>query len=527
MKFIILILAAGILSLSLAGCIPSGENVSDNGYINSPSDGNGIGDSDDGDNDDNGDDDGDLDGDEYEDLPVIDSEAYAASKAEGTVDMLELPSIFSDGMILQRNAPIHIYGRAINGNAVKATLSGPGAEDAAGEITASDTNGYFVITLPRREAGAGFTLTVESGEETLTCGDVSIGEVFLCSGQSNMYLPMGDRSYYKDYFIDRRPLYEANTSVKQFRMSVGESDEPLFSSLSESSGWRVASDNNFLKFSPLPYFFAIEVQKQLNVPVGIVISAANGAPIQAFITKEDQEVEGVKSYYEDRKALYYNHMIAPLFPYSYSAVLWYQGESNAGASDGYDILQQRLVDSWRRELYAPDLPFYIAELAGWGDDRYAEVRELQFSAAEKQDNVHVISNSDLGDKIDNHPRQKDELGRRFALAYLGISQSMDVPYKAPALKEFKAHGSKMTVVFDNVYGGLKTSDGEEEVKGFLLAGTDGIFYIANGRIISSDTVELTSPDVDSPVNVRFAYKGYMEINLLGGSGICPLQFRTD
>ena len=460
--------------------------------------------------------------------PDIDPKAYAATRGTKTVVLFRLPSIFSDGMILQRQQPIHIYGEARNGQPVTAALSTGDTMAAEAAGTAAPENGSFILSLPPMEAGTGYTLTVTCGDDARVFRDVSIGEVFLCGGQSNMQLTMDDTVWYGDYYTSRIPSYPDNPAIKQFLVELDGSDVPKFDCRSE--GWTPAVSSNLPRFAPLAYFFAGQVQEALQVPVGLVMSSAGGSPIQTWYKKEDQLADtDTDGMFYAQRGHQYNAMIAPLMPYSFSAVLWYQGESNASYDDPvkYAAQQQELVASWRRELWDPTIPFYIAELAGWNDDRFALLRESQRIGAEAMENVHLISNSDLGDPVDIHPRTKDILARRFANAYLALEHDMSLPYLAPIPLDIAVEEEQVVITFANVYDGLKTTDGSEKVAAFQLAGADGRYYPADAVLAASDKVIVTCQEVPSPATVRFSFKGYCQNNLTNSAGIAPYPFRTD
>lgn len=412
-----------------------------------------------------------LAGDPVTEEPVTDPAVCTASKGVKTVPDIKLPSIFSTSMIFARNMPINVYGEAPNGTDVTVELSSNEGKPIVRKTTASAENGSFIVSFPATRAGTGYIMTVKNGEKTLTYTDVSVGEVFLCGGQSNMRLQMGDTTYYKQYYKDLFSTFTDTTDIRQFVVEVDNADEPKTDC--SSVGWRPATSKYVERFSPLTYFFALRVHEELDVPVGIVQCAVNGSPIESWMPAEVQD----SVTHSDSTGVNYNAMVAPLMPYSYTAVLWYQGESNATSSAfRYGDQLCRLITHWRNDLYAPDIPFYVAELAGWRDDRYAAVREQQRAAADSMNKIYLIANTDLGDRVDNHPRTKEELARRFALAFFSTYHGIDTAYQAPTLKSARPENRKMIVTFDHVYHGLKTKDGGPDVNCFQLAGSDGIYY---------------------------------------------------
>ncbi|MHB8962862.1 MAG: sialate O-acetylesterase [Saccharofermentanales bacterium] len=457
----------------------------------------------------------------YSYVPVDPAE-YSKTKGEWDVTGLSLPSIFDDGMILQRDQAIHVYGESTNGTEVTVHFN-----NMDYTTQASPDNGSFIVTIPPCPAGRGLEMSVSSDGSTITYDDILIGDVFLCGGQSNMQLTMDDAEWYGDFYTSRFAGFADNPDIRQLLVEFGGSAEVQFDCA--TIGWKSATRDTFKKFAPLAYLFADRLQEELDIPVGLVMCSAGGSAIQLWMPADDQVYEeDSSSIFYEQKALLYNNMLAPLLPYSYAGVLWYQGEANASYDKAgtYEILLPRLISSWRRGLYDPAVPFYVMELAGYSDDRFAILREEQWNVCRSMDKVYLIPNFDLGSATDIHPKTKDILADRIMKTYLATKLGQPVAYKAPVVIGTGFAGDAATLTFGNVYDGLKADS--DMVTGFALAGSDGIYHAANAVIAGKDKVRVTCPGVPLPVTVRYCFKGFTEAgNLYNSADIPPYPFRTD
>lgn len=452
----------------------------------------------------------------------IDPIGYSKTKGEWDVTGLSLPSIFNDGMILQRDQAIHVYGESTNGTEVTVDFN-----SHTYTAQASPVNGSFIVTIPPCPAGRGFTMTVSGDGTVITFTDILVGDVFLCGGQSNMQLTMDDAEWYGDFYTSRFAGFDDNPDIRQLLVEFGGSAEVQFDC--STIGWKAAAKETFKKFAPLAYLFADKLQNELDIPVGLVMCSAGGSAIQLWMPAGDQVYEGdSESIFYEQKALLYNSMLAPVLPYSYASVLWYQGEANASydKTGTYEILLPKLIGSWRRELYDAAMPFYVMELAGYSDDRFALLREEQRNVCDAMDQVYLIPNFDLGSATDIHPKTKDVLADRIMRTYLATKLGHNTPYRAPVLAGTDFSSGAATLTFSNVYDGLKADSAE--VTGFMLAGSDGVYHKAGAVITGKDKVKVTCSDVPLPVTVRYCFKGFTEDgNLYNSADIPPYPFRTD
>ena len=456
---------------------------------------------------------------DYSNYVEVSVEQFSKNRGEWNVDSIMLSNLFTDGVVLQRRQGIRVFGEAPNGQPVTVKLG----EDTV-TVNADEKNGGFIVTLPPREAATGLTLTVISGEETVTVQDVCVGDVFLCGGQSNMQLTMDDTEWYGDFYLSQFKDFQDDPLLRQYLVDFGASTTPQLDSL--SLGWVEANANTFKKFAPLAYLFACQLrQREGNVPVGLVMCSAGGSAIQLWMPEADQVFDGDSdSQFYSQRAQLYNNMAAPLMPYTVSAVLWYQGCANAtyDKEGTYAYLLEQLIKSWRRELCNETVPFYVIELAGWNDRRFATLRQDQRKVSDKLDNVFLIANYDLGHPSNIHPTTKDVLAVRLADAYRATRWYEDRAWQAPRLEKAEVSDGKVILTFAHVYDGLKA---EEALNGFAVCDAEGVWRDASAAVSGKNTVTVWCDAVSAPVGVKYAQLGYMaDVNAYNSADLPILPF---
>ncbi|MBQ8683589.1 MAG: hypothetical protein IJ518_03615 [Clostridia bacterium] len=456
---------------------------------------------------------------DYSKYIEVSVEQFSKNRGEWDVDSILLSNIFTDGVVLQREQGIRVFGEAPNGQPVTVALG----EDTV-TVTADAENGGFIATLPPRKAATGLTLTVTSGEETVTVKDVCVGDVFLCGGQSNMQLTMDDTEWYGDFYLSQFKDYQDDPLLRQYLVEFGASTTPQLDSI--SVGWVEAKAETFKKFAPLAYLFACQLrQREGDIPVGLVMCSAGGSAIQLWMPEADQVSDGDSdSQFYSQRAQLYNNMVAPLMPYTVSAVLWYQGCANAtyDKEGVYELLLERLISSWRRELYSDTVPFYVIELAGWNDRRFVTLRQNQRTVSDKLDNVFLIANYDLGHPSNIHPTTKDVLAVRLANAYRATRWYEACEWQAPRLDTVAVADGKATVTFTYVYDGLKE---EQALNGFAVCDENGAWYDAQATVSGKDTVTVWCDEVATPTGVKYAQLGYLaDVNAYNSADLPVLPF---
>jgi sialate O-acetylesterase len=476
---------------------------------------------------------------------------------------VKLPAIFSDNMVLQRDKPIAVWGWAGNGEKITVSLNGQSAQTEAKE-------GKWMTWLPKTPAGGPHQLEVR-GENSITLKNVLIGEVWICSGQSNMEWPL------RMSFEPRDDI--ANAQNKNIRLITVPKLKATSATNNFNGAWVECDSNTVPNFSAVAYYFGRDLQKALNVPIGLVHTSWGGSPAEVWIREEwlsenplfnieilnsftaqekryqedlvkwekektDLEKEGKKMSRNRpnlgwRPSELYNGMIAPLLPLSIAGAIWYQGESNAGRAHQYQSLFATMIQNWRNDFGQGDFPFLLVQLAPWdkskkreiaeitktpGESDWAELREAQLLATKVLPNVGMAVITDAGDKDDIHPSRKAPVGGRLALAARGIAYGEKVVWSGPAYRSLKVEGHKAILSFDNVGGGLEAREGA--LKGFAIAGADKKFVWADAAI-EGDKVVVTSRAVLHPVAVRYGWSDFPVVNLFNKAGLPASPFRTD
>ena len=468
---------------------------------------------------------------------------------------LSMSQMYTDGMVLQRNVPLVIKGHANPGERVKVTLDGPFGMMAR-KAKASKTGDWDVEFKPL-DAAVGIKLTVEgNGGNTLVYDNVAAGEVWVCSGQSNMYFRVWES-------IDAGG-HPADADLRLFNMEipfhlsmVRWSDEHI--AMAENmdfyrpTQWQPCDGENVRAFSAVAYHFGRMLREQLGVPVGLICNAIGGSPTEAWVDRETL-AEGYPEVLEDwfsngmlnqwciemgkinlgypehsvaahpfAPACLFETGIATLEQFPIKGVIWYQGESNDYDIPMHEKLFGLLLDSWRSNWNNPKLPFHFVQLAGL-HDRYnwAEFRDSQRKMADAMPYCDMAVSSDVADSLDIHPRQKRPVGERLARLALCHDYGFDVVPYGPSIRKAVLDGDKVVVEFDYA-DGLKTSD-SQELRVFEVAGADGVFAPADA-VIAEDKVILSS-DVEAPEYVRYAWQPYTSANLVNGEGLPASTFFT-
>ncbi|MDR1610702.1 MAG: sialate O-acetylesterase [Candidatus Symbiothrix sp.] len=450
---------------------------------------------------------------------------------------IKLPKIFTDNMVLQQKTDAPIWGKATPEKEVKITTSWDNQMYKA----KAGKDGKWLARVNTPTAGGPYSIAISDGK-TLTLNNILIGEVWICSGQSNMEMPLAGWGKINDY---EKEIADAQyPNIRLLHVNKTASTRPLDDLAGTRNGWQECSPANIAEFSATAYFFGRDLHKNLNVPVGLISTSWGGTIAEAWTSGESLEYipdfkpalddmknqpEEVKTEKPNRVTVLYNAMIHPLVPFAFQGAIWYQGESNAGRAAQYKELFPLMIRDWRK-AWNRDFPFYFAQLANFKDQQpesvysdWAELREAQLQTLHL-DNTGMAVIIDIGEAKDIHPKNKQDVGIRLALNARALTYKEKIPYSGPLYKSYKIKGNKIHIHFSHA-DGLKTNDGSE-VKGFAIAGSDHVFHWANA-VIEGNKVIVGSPEVKFPVAVRYAWADNPVCNLYDGAGLPASPFRTD
>jgi sialate O-acetylesterase len=457
--------------------------------------------------------------------PAVAAIAWLAIAMPAVAELTTNP-IFSDGMVLQRETTVPIWGTAADGAEVKVEFRGQTA-------TATAEGGKWQARLHDLEAGGPDELTISSGDQTITIKDVLVGEVWVCSGQSNMQWTVSSSADPEQVIAGAKDDQLRLLTVP--RVGTAEPQDTV------DISWTATTPESIPGFSAVAYHFGKMLRKELGVPVGLISTNFGGTPAEAWTDTKALAADPLLKPILDRPlnereshrpGWLYNAMIHPIVPYAIEGAIWYQGESNAGRAYEYRTLFPAMIRNWRDAWGRGDFPFLLVQLAPFmkieeqpNDSAWAELREAQLMSTQVLRNVGMAVITDVGDEDDIHPKAKEPVGQRLALAGLALAYGKDVCYSGPTLREATFEDGKAILTFDHTCGGLVAKDGS--LTGFTIAGEDRKLVNASAEIVSEDTIEVTSPEVPHPAAVRFGWANFPVVNLWNEGGLPASPFRTD
>ena len=453
---------------------------------------------------------------------------------------LGVANIFGDGMVLQQNSRVDLRGYADPG--AKLTVKPQWA--AAPLKVCADADGRWTATVATPTYGGPYSLTIAEdcrGGEKLTLGDILIGEVWLCSGQSNMEMPVrGFRG--QPVKGSAKLIAEANPrrQLRLYRQPNAWSTVPVDDI--EGARWTTANSADVADFSAAGYVFADQLQRSLEVPVGIIQCAWSMSTIEAWMPRStfesqfpDIDMPDVDAkefgWTQGTPTLLWNAMVAPWKGFPIAGVIWYQGEANSANPNRYERLFPAMVADWR-SLFANDtLPFYAAQIAPWRDQgcqltQWAAFRKAQSNLARRVNHHEIVTTGDLGDSIFIHFPRKIEVGQRFA--YLALENDYDVKgldsrAPSPIKVSIDGHGD-FIVEFSNGRHGLTPEN--QNLDGFEVVDGNGAVHQAEATILNGDwKVKIKNPGVVDPRELRYGYHNYFEASLFNNIGIPAEPFR--
>ncbi len=464
-------------------------------------------------------------------------------------------SLYSDHMVLQRDKANLLWGWADAGETINVNF------DGYTRRTKADADGNWSVTLPKMSLGAPKTLTVK-GKNTVTVKDILMGDVWVCSGQSNM-----GWSVSRSHDAVNESAAANYPEIRYYQVPLTVALKPIKDA---NGSWVHTTPETVPNFSAVGYFFGRQLHKDLKVPIGLIGTAWGGTAIESWISQDATEISAtfdrlnndwkpdvaklgpdLYSWYnvrgKDRIAkpktkrgiggapnvpsFNYNAMIAPLGQFSIKGAIWYQGESNAGRAYQYRDLQQTMITDWRNQFDQGDFPFFITQLANFRErndqpveSEWAELREAQSMAARDMNNVGIACIIEKGDAKDIHPRNKQAVGYRLAQNALNVAYGhKDVMPAGPTYKSMKIKGNTAIISFDNVGKGLEARYG---VKGFAICGADKKFVWADAKIVGKK-VHVSADSVVNPIAIRYGWSNNPEVSLNNSDNLPTSPFRTD
>jgi len=502
---------------------------------------------------------------------------------------IRLPKIFSDSMVLQRQAEVHVYGLADPNEKLTITLSGKDSEKKELK-TSCNPDGKFSVNFPPPPVGGPYELSIVGNASSVIIRDILVGDVWLCSGQSNMEWPLSksENGQVEVAAVD-------NPQLRFLTIEKTASPQPL-EEFPGTLSWANANPESAKNFPAVGFYFGQQVQTEVNVPIGLINASWGGTLCEAWTSKDalasepklqklvdfgESAADGSKK--QDRHSFLFNGMISPLKTFPIKGVIWYQGESNVGRGQQYSVLFPTMINDWRHQLHSPQMPFLFVQLAPFRYQNHLpidlpELWEAQLNTLKHTPHTGMVVTTDLGNPEDIHPVAKAQVGRRLATwamaevygdqqlfphpkqtsndstATPNSSQTQAKVDSQPKAKPASAEkpeaqttdaapkASKAPLYHGPIYkefqvAGKKlvlhfhgqqqlSSSDNQPLREFSIAGDDHVFYPAQA-VIMDGVIHVGSPEVTAPIAARFAWTDTPSANLVNETGMPASPFRTD
>lgn len=474
-------------------------------------------------------------------------------------ESVRVADIFSDGMVIQRNQEIKVWGTANPNETVSLNLK---SKSFSSKV---NIDGTWDIILPEQQVGKPIEIKITTQKDTIVIQDILVGEVWLASGQSNMHLDLkrtlnGEETAKKANnpnirIYNMKPTYptgEGGIHTKE-ELDIIQNNQYF-----NTKGWVKATPENVLYFSAVAYYFAEKLQGELNIPIGIIHNAIPGSPIESWLSKKDIEQDIILKKIidnrwvdkaEEKDAMItvaknqislannpnqkhpwmsnygYINGILPIKNYKFKGVIWYQGESNAEHPEVYKTMFKKMVATWRSD-FKNDFPFYYVQLTSREDrPAWSEFRNMQRELLDEVPNSKMVVITDVGDRQDTHAKNKKPVGERLALLALGDTYNKGLNYESPVFDTIVFRGGDYYIRLKGRFNGLKTSDGKEIV-GFEIS-KDNINFINITPTIQGNFIKFRLPQgFENHFFIRYAWEPYTKANLVSGIELPVSTFKA-
>ena len=497
---------------------------------------------------------------------------FVFMKVIGVEAQIQPFSLISDNMVLQRNIAVPLWGKAIGSKIVVIEFNGQKKQ-----VDVADGK-WIIILDPMKESSLPLEMHIKTDKDEIILHNILIGDVWLAGGQSNMERQLGPRPPQKPLVNWESEAAQANyPSIREF--SMPHNSNRLIPVETINSKWLVCDSQNVKSFSAVGYYFAKNLQKNINIPIGIIHSSLGGTAVQKWMSKEsltnNAEFKSViddytsaianypfalKSFHKNKDSLYkkwtldsaiaiksnktlprkpstpidpelsgdcgglYQTMIEPLISYAIKGVIWYQGEANVSNPSLYRKLFPALIEDWRAKWMIGDFPFLFVQLAPYKTNT-PEIREVQLLTSEKIPNTGMVVTIDCGDTADVHPPFKNVVGERLALAARAlVYKEKRLEYSGPIYKTYKIKSGKIKISFTHIGKGLVQKG--SELNGFTITENGKEFVKAKAKI-EHNKVIVFADGINNPLAVRYAFSNNAEGNLFNENGLPASPFRTD
>ncbi len=450
---------------------------------------------------------------------------------------VKLPAIVSSNMVLQRNTTIVLWGWADADEKIAIKTSWL---DSPFKIQANK-EGNWRIEVKTNNSKQSQSIIIKSKASNITLENILFGEVWLCSGQSNMEMALSGWTGQPISGSTMAIAKSTNSNLRLFTVNKASSKTPL-KDIEKFTAWQQASPNSVSTFSAVAYFYGQQLQEILDCPVGLIHVSWGGSKVEAWMSKdvlssfEKVDLDNLDSKIQTQHTptILFNALISPLIPYTIKGVLWYQGESNHPEPEQYKILFPAMVKDWRTRWGLGDFPFYYVQIAPFlygnndvfqAPSNTAFMREAQLQCLDLISNSGIAITLDLGNQFTIHPPKKKEVADRLLFNALNKTYGLKTIHcVSPTYKSQEVKGGGIILKFINVELGLYSN---EDLAGFEIAGEDKVFYPASAKVVEQKNVLVTSDKVTNPVAVRYAWRNWFDGSLRDINMLPASSFRTD